>query len=208
MPVSLERPDGAVDVERVWHELHERLRAFIARRVSDRDIVDDVLQEVMLRIHRHAGELTSAPALGAWVHQIARSAIADHYRSAPQRRERAAGIDLEPEPPSPDEEPAGDELRGELAGCLSPLLGRLPPAHREALTLTEVDGVSQAEAARRLGLSPSGMKSRVQRGRAQLRDLLVACCEVELDRRGGVMGYQARSGSCDCGPDGAAAGTG
>ena len=42
------------------------------------------------------------------------------------------------------------------------------------------------------------MKARVQRGRAQLRTLLLDCCHVEFDRRGGITRYQARGGSRGC----------
>ena len=69
---------------------------------------------------------------------------------------------------------------------------RLPEPYREALVLTELDGLTQADAATRLGLSTSGMKSRVQRGRGQLRDLLLGCCEIELDRRNRVTDYVPR----------------
>jgi hypothetical protein len=48
----------------------------------------------------------------------------------------------------------------------------------------------------RIGISGSGMKARVQRGRAQLKALLLDCCSVELDPRGGIAEYHARRGSC------------
>lgn len=198
MPVSALGRSRAVDAQALWEELHEPLLGFISRRVRDRGDAEDILQEVMLRIHRRAGELRSAGAIGAWVHQIARNAITDHYRSARVRREWPGGIDAgaaeRPAPPEPPER----EPRGELTACLGPMLRRLPDAQRQALGLVEVEGVSQADAAVRLGLSASGMKSRVQRARATLRDMLVACCEVELDRRGAVMDHRPRGGSCDC----------
>ncbi len=196
MPVAALRPQP-IDAARVWEDFHASLLAFIARRVSDRDTAEDILQEVMLRIHRHAGELEHAAAIGAWVHQIARNAITDHFRRAASRRERSAGIELghdEPSEPEPDE----DSARSGIAACLRPLLDELPAAHREALTLTELGGLSQADAARQLGVSMSGMKSRVQRGRARLGELLVACCEIDLDRRARVMSYEPRGDSCGC----------
>jgi RNA polymerase sigma-70 factor (ECF subfamily) len=193
-------PRRTVDAAEVWEDFHASLLAFIARRVRDRDSAEDILQEVMLRIHRHAGELERSPAVGAWVHQIARNAIADHYRKASGRRERLAGIDLDrQQPPVLEDAPA--ELRSELAACLRPLLQRLAPLQREALTLTELEGLTQATAAAQLGLSTSGMKSRVQRGRVKLKELLSACCEIELDRRGGVRSYRPLGGACDCRTD-------
>ena len=193
MPVAA--PE-AVDAARVFEEFHESLLAFIARRVRDRETAEDILQDVMLRIHRHAGELEQASAVGAWVYQIARNAITDHYRRSAARPERPAGIGLDGDEavePEPDENAA----RTEIASCLKPFLDELPAHHREALVLTELGELSQADAARRLGVSPSGMKSRVQRGRAQLRDMLVACCQISLDRRARVTSYEPR-GSCGC----------
>jgi RNA polymerase sigma-70 factor (ECF subfamily) len=193
LPMSSAPPDA----EAIWEEFHRRLLGFIARRVSDRDSAEDILQEVMLRIHRHAGELEHSAAVGGWIHQIARNAIIDHYRRAPLRRERPSGIE-----PVPDDAPAPEttapDPRDELARCLAPLLERLPERYRQAVELTELEGVTQAEAAARLGLSTSGMKSRVQRARTQLKDLLADCCEIELDRRGGVTGYRPRRQPCDC----------
>lgn len=186
------------DAETIWQDFHGRLLGFIARRVPDRANAEDILQDVMLRIHRHADDLEHAPAVGAWVHRIARNAIADHYRGAPVRRERPAGLDLDSEEPA-EQEPVTAEALSELTTCLEPLLGRLTPIHREALTLTELEGLTQASAAARLGLSHSGMKSRVQRARIELRRLLVACCDIQLDRRGDIAGYRSR-GPCDCGP--------
>jgi RNA polymerase sigma-70 factor (ECF subfamily) len=78
-----------------------------------------------------------------------------------------------------------------------PLVQLLPPPYREALTLVEFDGVPQVEVASQLGISVSGMKSRVQRGRAMLRDGLLACCNVSRGATGGVLDFAPRSGgSC------------
>jgi RNA polymerase sigma-70 factor (ECF subfamily) len=194
LPVAASR---TVDVARVFEDFHDALLAFIARRVRDRDTAEDILQDVMLRVHRHAGELEHADAVAGWVYQIARNAITDHHRRAAARREQPAGIELgddEPFEPEPDDNVA----RTEVAACLRPFLDELPSHHREALALTELGELSQADAARRLGVSPSGMKSRVQRGRAQLREMLVACCQIDLDRRARVTSYEPH-GSRECG---------
>ena len=187
------------DVEAVWREMRVPLLSFIGRRVSDRDVAEDILQDVMLRIHRHADELARVSAVSGWVHEIVRNAIIDHYRRAVVRRERPVGIGMELDgPTAASPEPGEAELRAELAVCLEPLLAQLPARYGEAIRLTDLEGLSQAEAAARVGLSTSGMKSRVQRGRAQLRELFSRCCEIEFDRRGGVIDYQPHHGGCDC----------
>jgi hypothetical protein len=55
--VSAQRPVEPLDAEAIWRDFHGRLLGFIARRVPDGDIAEDILQDVMLRVHRHAGEL-------------------------------------------------------------------------------------------------------------------------------------------------------
>ena len=199
MPVNAHRQPEHLDAEAVWRDLHGPLLGFIARRVPDRASAEDILQEVMLRIHRHAGELKSAPAVGGWIHEIARNAITDHYRRAVVRRERPTGSEIDLDRPAPAvPEPGPAELRTELAACLDPLLAQLPAIYRDALRLTDLDGLTQADAAALIGLSTSGMKTRVQRARTQLKALFARCCEIELDRRGGIIDYQPNNDSCDC----------
>ena len=199
LPMSMAVTTPAAEV--VWHDLHDRLRRFIARRVRSPQDAEDILQEVMLRIHRHSGDLEHADRVAGWVYRIAANSIADHYRR-PVRRELASGqaMDVAETAGAAAEtawiEPDSAELRAELADCLAPLTARLPDLYREALDVTEFQGMTQAEAAGRLGLSVSGMKARVQRGRERLKDLLLDCCDVELDRRRGVTAYRSNRGSC------------
>jgi RNA polymerase sigma-70 factor (ECF subfamily) len=185
----------------IWHELHDRLRSFIARRVRSPQDAEDILQEVMLRIHRHSGDLEHADRVASWAYRITANSIADHYRR-PARRELASGQAMDIAGPAGAAaatvwvEPDSAKLRAELVDCIAPLTARLPHLYREALDVTEFQRITQAEAARRLGLSVSGMKARVQRAREQLKDLLLDCCDVELDRRRGVTAYRSKRGPC------------
>ena len=124
-----QRVSEPLDAAQAWEDLRGPLLAFIARRVPDRDTAEDILQEVLLRIHRHADELEQASAVRAWIFQIARNAIADHYRRAAVRREQPVGVDFARLEPPPMNEPAAAELASELAACLGPLLQRLPPPY-------------------------------------------------------------------------------
>lgn len=196
---------NVIDAERVWHELHTSLHGFVSRRVREPADVDDIVQQVFLQVHRSLPTLRDADRLHAWLYQTARRAIVDHYRASARRREVPVGSAADVVPDgilTLDRDRDDTSALQELASCLQPLLGELAEADREALRLIEVDGVTQAEAARRLGLSVSGMKSRVQRARTRLRAVVEACCRVELDRRGGLVTYEPRTDDgCDgCGP--------
>lgn len=186
-----------------WEELHGNLRAFISRRVRNQSDVDDLVQRVLLQIVKGLGSLRDAERLHAWVYRTARNIIVDYYRSSTARREVASGgvEDLAdgPDSQAPSEEDDRAALQ-ELAACMTPMIRQLPPAYREAIMLADLEGVNQADAADRVGISVSGMKSRIQRGRKQLKAVLEECCRVHLDRRGTIVAYDPRNpNSCGCG---------
>ena len=175
-------------VEGLWAELHGRLTRFVRRQVADEQSAEDLVQEIFLRVHARLDTLEDGARLHAWVYQIARNAIVDHYRA---RR---------PTTPVPETlaapEEAGDDVAAELLPTVAALVHALPPESREALLLTEYEGLTQQELAARLGLTLSGAKSRVQRARGKLKGLLLACCALQLGHHGGIVDYQPRGDCC------------
>jgi RNA polymerase sigma-70 factor (ECF subfamily) len=169
-----------------WRELEARLRPYVAHRVPSTSDVDDIVQEVFVRIQRGVTELRDGERFGGWVYRIAERAVADHYRTRarhPLVREReneATG----------DASDAHDDLaslESDLAECVALFVSRLPSPYREAITLTELQGLTQKDAAEMLGISLSGMKSRVQRGRERIHRMFQECCEISVDARGHVI---------------------
>jgi RNA polymerase sigma-70 factor (ECF subfamily) len=187
--------ESTIRTEDVWKEFHERLLAFVRRRVAGDQDAEDILQDVFVRIHKNLQQLKDTASTRAWLYQIARNSIVDHHRA----RARAANVAAKAVETLHTNERAEETERApdpsaELAQCMRPLVDQLPEPYGEAIRLTELGDLTQKEAAQRLGLSVPGMKARVQRGRRQLRDLLLDCCTVELDRRKGVIDYGARDG--------------
>ena len=190
------------DAQEIWQQIHNSLRAFIAKRVAneadaDEADADDIVQDVWLKMQRGLDGLKDRSRLVSWIFQIARHAIIDHYRAPGRGREMPAGLaeDLEAYQSSSSRQTASEEsgrLRAELAGCLRPMIDRLSGEYRQAVVLVDLEGLTHQAAATQLGLSLSGMKSRVQRGRRQLKEMLETCCTIELDRRRGVTDYDVR----------------
>jgi len=175
-----------------WQDVAARLRPFIARRVSPSEI-DDVMQEVFIRMRRGLPTLRDEERFTSWLFQIARNSIADHMRA----RLRHPLPDGDPEDEAPAEPDEDDrEAARSLSGCVSMFVARLPSPYREAVTLVELEGLTAKEAAEMVGISISGMKSRVQRGRQQLRKLFDECCEIALDARGKVTDFAPRAKPC------------
>lgn len=177
----------------LWKEHHPRLRSFVAKRVRERDAVDDILQNVFLKASTGLHTVKSPSAIPAWLYRIAANSIADHYRSQKSWEELPEDDELAAPEPEID-------YVAELATCLHPLIADLPETYRAALLLSEIEGLPQKEVAYRLGISLSGAKSRVQRGRDKLRQRVLDCCHIETGHSG-IVGYEPRdkSYSAACG---------
>jgi len=187
-----------------WRELRARLGGFVGRRIGNPADAEDVVQDVFVRMQRNIEALSSTDRLDAWAFRITRNAIADYYRASEHRGapgKGTANILYELAADSIDGEPPTD-ARAEMAQCcIAPMVSQLPDDYRQAIELTELEGMTQIAAAERVGLSVPGMKSRVQRGRARLRAMLLRCCEIETDHRGQVLDFKRRDGegSAACG---------
>ena len=185
------RTDG-LDVS--WAESLDRIRAFVAARVGDPELAADITNDVVTRsIASGALERVDNPV--AWLYRSARNAVIDHYRTR-HVHQPLDDVDAWPDPGPTDNRP--NEATRELARCLQPMLHQLPMSARDALTRVDLDGQTHQQAADQLGISASGMKSRVQRARRELKALLERCCTVHVDSAGAVTDYRATSTPCGC----------
>jgi RNA polymerase sigma-70 factor, ECF subfamily len=175
--------------DQLWRAYRVELLRFVLKRVRNKTLAEDIVHDVLCKAYGRQDTLKDFRKLRPWLYQITRNAIVDYHRSEKP---------LESLP----EELVGEEAEGvksaeqELARCLLPLVNNLPPPYRRAVTLAEIEGLTQREVASTLGLSLSGAKSRVQRARKILTDSLLDCCRIELDRRGGVVDYECGK-ACD-----------
>ncbi len=182
-----------------FRDLESKLRPFIARRVRSSSDIDDVLQDVFLRMQRGLHDLQDDQRFGPWVYQVARSAIGDHHRSAARHPLVAHEPDEDSVAEQSESRDEGDMAAAQaaLVACIAPFVAELPTPYREAITLSELEGLTHQEAADMLGITLPAMKSRVQRGRLRLRAALDACCKIAVDARGGAMTCEPRKCS-DC----------
>jgi RNA polymerase sigma-70 factor (ECF subfamily) len=210
-----ESPD--TDAASFEQAFHRELLAFVKRRVPEQD-AEDLVQEIFARLVDKGPAAEDSERLGAWLYRVARNVVTDYYRRRAARREVPSPLAFDAEE-SPafgmeSEDEAGDAtsnavLRGHVSECVRAFLARLEPQYAQALALVEFDGLTQAEAAERVGLSLSGMKSRIQRARGLLFAELSQCCNFERDARARVVGYSFHDGArdrfpeaqcCDSGP--------
>ena len=197
-PLTAEKPIAPPSVEHIA-ELRGAVRRFIGARVKSAALADDLTQDTFVKVLRQLPRVRDPRRIMGWVFQIARHEVADHFRRArptePFEQKHDVASPARPEAIDREEE----RLREDLAAYIRGVVRQLPPRYREALLLTDHEGLSQIELAERIGRSVSAAKSRVQRARAMVKTIIDRCCHFEVDRYGTVVDCTPRESRCGCG---------
>jgi len=176
----------------IYARFRDELRGWLLRRVADEAAADDLVADVFVRLHQRLSDGEALERPRAWLYQVLRRRLVDYYRSASRAPEVRDPTTL----PEQLDEAVDSDLYAELSGCVRPLLEGLDPAQADALRRTALEGRTIASVAADEGISVSGMKSRVQRGRRGLRAALERCCRLEMDHRDRPMAARPRSDCC------------
>lgn len=182
-----------MSVDELWMQFRKQLRAYISKRVAAED-VDDILSTIMLRVIERQDRLESVKKPLAWLYSITANVITDFYRH--RAVEQKAINKIENGYLESLIEPSKHGTESELTQCVLPLINNLAEDYKQALLMVEIDGIKQKDAAENLGLSLSGMKSRVQRGRAKLKAELQRCCQMALNKQ--ALYKTEKANQCRC----------
>lgn len=179
--------------DKTWLEYRRELHRFIAGRVGDSALAEDLVHEVLLRAYTRREQLKDPAHLRGWLYRITRNLIVDHYR-------KHRDLDALPDDLLEESDDIAGDAEKQLANCLTPLIDKLPAIYGDALKLADLESVPQAEVAQRFDLSLSGAKSRIQRARILLKESLMNCCRIELDHKGHLLDTDAGCGeNAPCG---------
>lgn len=177
-------------VENIWESFHKELKVFVGKKVGYTADVDDILQDVFMKITLNTHRVNQAKNLRQYIYGIVKNTTVDYLRKQQKQRVEIAqeAVWMEKE---------GNCLNVIIAGCcVQPFIDQLPEKYREALLLVEFENIPQKELAAKLNISYSGAKSRVQRGREQLKQLIENCCTFESDAYGNLI--VGKNGNCPC----------
>jgi RNA polymerase sigma-70 factor (ECF subfamily) len=161
--------------EVLMRRYNERVYRAVRSVVRDEGEAEDVMQQAYVNAFTHLGQFNGAARFSTWLTRIAINEALARVR----RRGWYEPFDEElsnVEPfmfRNPAENPEQQAFSRELAGLLEWAIDNLPNGAREVFVLREVEGLSTAEAAECLGVSEDVVKTRLSRGRAQLRRLLM-----------------------------------
>ena len=172
--------------ENIWNEFHNRISKFVHGRIYDKELTEDCVQDIFIKINGGLTSLRDEKKLESWIFQIARNTIADFNREEIK-------LSTVPIDGHDQEIEVNDNINSRAAELIVPFIKQLPEKYSIPLMLYEIDGLSQKEISEKENISLSGAKSRIQRGRVKLKDALTDCCQFEIDKEGNVFDYIPRN---------------
>jgi len=178
-----------MNLDKTLKEYSSQLKNFLSSRMKNKSDVDDVLQEILIKTFRHFKSIKESDKFKSWLYKTARTTLVDYYRrSGKYSSEEIHDIE--------DEQEESEDVKTKLSKCLKPFLDNLPEKYREPLLAVELQNISQKDLAKKMGISYSGMKSKVQRGRQMLHQQYKDCCDFKVDVRGGILSFKSKAGGC------------
>ena len=181
-------------LEEVWEQYRSALKAFLHSRVSNHADVDDLLQDILLKTHKGMKNLKDDDRVKSWLFQIAHRTVIDFYRKRGRTDENEKEME-ERESIAWYEREAGDAI-DDLSHCIDPFIRALPGEFSQLLIAIDIEGRSQKEYAKESGISYSTLKSRVQKGRLELKKIFNQCCRYELDAQGHLLAFEPKTNQC------------
>lgn len=176
----------------IWDKFYQKLYSYINLRLSDNIHTDDILQDIFIKIYENLESLNDFNKIESWIIKIAKNKLTDYYRKKGLNTFDINKMKLQN---TEDNKPEDDiEIKKEnVVSGLKMIIDGLPEKYATALQKVEIEGKRQVHFANELGISISGAKSRVQRGRKKLKEALENCCNFEYDKYGNILDYQPRN---------------
>jgi RNA polymerase sigma-70 factor (ECF subfamily) len=151
-------------------ENHREFLRYVERRIGNRAIAEEILQEAFVRGLDRGDEIRESVV--GWFYRVLRNAVIDHQRrrvTADRRLEEfAAELDASDE--------GNEELSGVACACVARLATTLKPEYADALQRIEVENVAVKDYAEASGISASNAGVRIFRAREALRKQVARSC--------------------------------
>jgi RNA polymerase sigma-70 factor, ECF subfamily len=168
-------------VTEIWETFNKELKAFVLNKIKNLADTEDLLQDVFIKIMQNLEKVSHSENIRQYLYGIVRNAVYDYFKA---KRYDSPNVEAEAEMSQEENNDLNERI---IDCCLQSFIEKLPERYKEAVVLTEFDHVPQKELAERLNISYSGAKSRVQRGREKLKELILGCCAMESDVYGNLM---------------------
>jgi len=181
-----------INIENLWTNIHGKLFGYISKHTKSKEDVNDIIQDTFIKVKTNIDGLKNPAKVESWIFQIARNTMNDFFRKQKKSfkiDENADETNIEEDSFSEDDSKVKIQTQhfSEYAGFV---VSELPEKYRIAVHMADIEGLSMKEVAERLDISVSGAKSRVQRGRKMIKEIILKCCDVNTDKYGNIVDYK------------------
>lgn len=178
-----------MELAAIYTEFNQVLLGFIKSKVNHHQDAEDILHNVFIKVASGMNNLNDEEKLQSWIYTIARNAIIDHYRSSANKKNFTIEGDISD---SFTDEQYNDTTKG-LDCCLLNFVNQLPDEYRDIIIDVEMRGIKQKDLTQKYNLAYPSIRSRVQRGRERLKQILLDCCRIQSDSRGNILDVESRA---------------
>lgn len=176
-----------MNTEVIWNTYNKDVEALIFSKIKDRDITNDLVQEVFVKVHTKMNDLKDVQKVKPWILSIARNTMYDYFRSnkliAIEEFDVVEEVVIEPKSHTEKD-------------CLPGIIKNLPKKYRQPLFLSDIKGIKQTEIAKQLKLPLSTVKSQIQRARKMIAQGYMDCCDYKLNDEGYLVGVVKDKENC------------
>ena len=172
-----------MEIATIYSDFKGILLGYIRTKVSDMHDAEDILQNTFVKVASNLDSVHRQEKLQAWIFAIARNTIADHYR----KKGSSVSGQFDEELSETTPEPVSTVIATSLDCCLMNFLDQLPGEYRDILIDVELKDVKQKDLVDKYKLAYPSIRSRVQRGREKLKQVLLSCCDIATDSRGNLL---------------------
>ncbi|HKZ67246.1 MAG TPA: RNA polymerase sigma factor SigZ [Chitinophagaceae bacterium] len=176
-----------MELAAIYTQFHQVLFGFVKSKVNNHQDAEDIVQNIFIKVANGVNDLNRKEKLQSWIYAIARNSIIDYYRTT-HKKNYSLEEDIAENFTS---EEYNDTTKG-LDCCLIDFVNQLPDEYRDIIIDVEMKGIKQKDLAEKYNLAYPSIRSRVQRGREKLKQILLNCCHIEWDNRGNILDVVSR----------------
>jgi len=165
-----------METQNIWNNFNDELYFFILKKVKNENDTNDIFQNTFLKIHKNRAKLKNESKVKAWVFQIARNEIINHFNKASRYVDPIHTNKEKPQDPYFD------------VCCFDRFISDLPKIYKDVIELVYIQGLKQKEAAATLKISLENVKARIKRSKDILKTNFKNCCKYDLDNHGNLVG--------------------
>ncbi|MDH5415089.1 MAG: sigma-70 family RNA polymerase sigma factor [Flavobacteriaceae bacterium] len=175
------------EVSALWIEYKKGLKYYILKRIKNEDLANELSHEVLMKIYKSCCSGNEIKNIRSWVYQIAQNTVIDHLKKEDKFTDEVTEISEVDE----------NNTYEDFEEFVEPLIKLLPEKYAAPLLLSDIEGINQKEVSKKMNLSLTATKSRIQRARILLKEKIIECSNLEINAQGNPISIEIKA---DCEP--------